>query len=223
MADEIDPRWWTANYCIAYTLYSLLWSFRFEGGRHIPTTGPVLVLANHQSFLDPHAVGVASSRPLHSLARKSLFKNPLLARYMTGIGAVPVETDGVAKEGLKTVIGLLEQGRAVLVFPEGERTHKGDVQPLRPGVHLLIKRAPVPVVPVGIAGAFDAFPRTRKAPRLSPIFLPTTGADVATSVGPALDGRELVKLSREQLLQTLHDAIVAAKNRAERLRREIRR
>jgi len=221
MVPPVNRLWWRVNYITAYVLYGLGWSIRWEGSRHIPATGPALLLANHQSFLDPHAVGLASSRrPLHFLARKTLFKNRLVAAYMTSMGVSPVDHEGVAKEGLRTVIQLLEAGELLVMFPEGERTHTGAMQPLRPGVHLILKRAPVPVVPVGIAGAFDAFPRTRKLPRLSPPFLPTTGADVAVSVGPALDGRELLKLSREQFLQTLFDAIQAAQRRAERLRRK---
>jgi 1-acyl-sn-glycerol-3-phosphate acyltransferase len=221
MAPWLQRLWWRTNYLAAYVLYGFGWSMRWEGARHIPATGPALLLANHQSFLDPHAVGLASSRrQLHYLARKTLFKNRLVAAYMRSLGVSPVDHEGVAKEGLKTVIKVLEAGNLLLMFPEGERTHTGAMQPLRPGVHLILKRVPVPVVPVGIAGAFDAFPRTRKLPRFSPLFLPTTGADIAVSVGPALDSRELVKLSRETFLQTLFDAIQAVQRRAERLRRK---
>jgi 1-acyl-sn-glycerol-3-phosphate acyltransferase len=216
----LKPLWWLGNYWLTYWLYLLGWSYRCEGSRHVPAAGPALLLANHQSFLDPHAVGLAAPhREVCFLARKTLFKNPLVAWYMTSLNVVPVDHHGVAKEGLKTVIGLLEAGKPLLMFPEGERTHTGAMQPLRPGVHLILKRAPVPVVPVGVAGAFDAFPRRRKWPVFSPPFLPTTGADIAVSVGRPLDGRELVKLPREPFLRTLSEAIAAAKARAERLRR----
>jgi 1-acyl-sn-glycerol-3-phosphate acyltransferase len=213
--------WWDFNRGLAYAVYLFGWSYRCEGARHIPAAGPALLLSNHQSFLDPHAVGLAvPHRRIHFLARKTLFKHPLVAAYLSSLNVSPVDHEGVAKEGLKTVIGLLEAGEPLLMFPEGTRTHTGAMRPLRPGVHVILKRAPVPVVPVGVAGAFDAFPRTRKLPRFSPLFLPTTGADIAVSVGPALDGRELLKLSREQFLQTLFDAIQSAQRRAERLRRK---
>ena len=82
--------------------------------------------------------------------------NPFAGRGKSTVGARRKRAkertqEGVAKEGLKTILGLLGQGRAVLVFPEGERTVTGQMSPLKPGVQLLIKRTRAPVIPVGIA------------------------------------------------------------------------
>ena len=107
-----------------------------------------------------------------------------------------------------------------LVFPEGERTHTGKMQPMKPGVHLVLKRVRVPVVPIGIAGAYQSFPRRRKLPLLSPLFWPATGGAVAVSVGKPLDPEWLLTLPREVFLQTLFNAIQAAQLRAERMRRK---
>ena len=107
----------------------------------------------------------------------------------------------------------------MLVFPEGERTRTGEVQPLKPGVLLLIKRLEVPIVPVGIAGAFEALPRSRKWPKLSPFFLPTTGADIAVSVGNPISAERYRDMPREQVLTEIHEELKRAKERAERLRR----
>ena len=120
---------------------------------------------------------------------------------------------------MKTILDQLKAGQAVLVFPEGERTPTGEVQPLKPGVLLLIKRLEVPIVPVGIAGAFEALPRTRKWPKLSPFFLPTTGADIAVSVGNPIPAERYRDMPREQVLTELHEELKRAKGRAERLRR----
>jgi len=114
----------------------------------------------------------------------------------------------------------LQAGRAVLVFPEGERTHDGQLQPLRPGVSLLIKKAQAPVVPVGIAGAYDAWPRWRPFPVPAPLFLPAQKSAIALSIGPPLDGRQLAQLSRQELLTNLFDEMKKAHDRAERLRRK---
>ena len=199
------------------------WSFglRFEGGRHIPHNGPVLLIANHQSFLDPLLVGVAARRrQLCFLARKSLFRNRLFGGLIRGLNAVPVDQEGFAKEGLRSILDRLAAGRAVLVFPEGERTPTGAVQPLKPGIHLLIKRMAAPIVPVGIAGAFDALPRTRGWPRLSPFCLPTTGADIAVSVGAPISAERFRDVPRERVLMDLHEELKRVKERAERLRRK---
>jgi 1-acyl-sn-glycerol-3-phosphate acyltransferase len=198
---------------------TLGFSLRFEGGRNVPESGPALLVANHQSFLDPIAVGLTTTRQLHYLARKTLF-TPKFGWFLRSVNCVPVDQEGVAKEGLKTILGLLGQGKAVLVFPEGERTWRGDVQPLKPGVHLLIKRAHAPVIPVGIAGAYDAFPRTRKVPKFSPLFMPAGKGTVAVSVGKPLDPRHFADLPREQVLHDMRAAIEETQQRAERLRRK---
>ncbi len=114
----------------------------------------------------------------------------------------------------------LEKGEAVLIFPEGERSLTGEMQPLKPGVALLIKRAMPPIIPIGIAGAYDALPRGQTLPNFSPIFMPRTGGDMAVSVGKPLDGKRFAAMPRDEMLQTLADEIQKQKQRAERLRRK---
>jgi 1-acyl-sn-glycerol-3-phosphate acyltransferase len=218
--DWLSHLWYAAWKGVVAGTLSLGFSFRFEGGRHVPRTGPVLVVANHQSFLDPVAIGLAVPRQLHFLARKTLFVHPLFGAFLRSVNCVPVDQQGVAKEGLQTTIELLKKGRPVLVFPEGERTWKGPMQPLKAGVYLLIKRTRCPIVPVGVAGAFDAMPRTRTWPTLSPLFWPATGTGVAVSVGAPLDGAHFAELPREQALEELFGEIRNAQRRAERLRRK---
>src|SRR5947209_4593098 len=134
--------------------YLLGWSHRFQGGHHVPPTGPVLMLANHQSFLDPVAIGLATSnRRVWFMARKTLFANPLFGAYLRSVRVVPVDQEGIAKEGLQIVLELLGRGAAVVIFPEGERSESGKMVPLKPGITLLLRRSEVPVLPVGIAGA----------------------------------------------------------------------
>lgn len=201
---------------------ALFWGFnyRFEGGENVPRTGPALLLANHQSFLDPSIAGCPFRRHLCFLARKTLFRNRFFGALIHRLNAVPVDQEGVAKEGLKTILEQLKAGQAVLVFPEGERTATGAIQPLKPGILLLIKRLAAPIVPIGIAGAFDALPRTRHWPKLSPFFLPTTGADIAVSIGKPIAAQRYQDMPRDQVLTELREELMRAKERAERLRRK---
>lgn len=194
---------------------------RVVGQSNLPRHGPVLVIANHQSFLDPALVGVAARRPLCYLARKTLFKNTLFGRAIRNLGAVPVDQEGVGKEGLKTILGELQKGEAVLIFPEGERCYDGQLHPLRPGVQLLIKRAQAPVVPVGIAGAFDAWPRTRPLPTLAPLVLPPGQSTVAVAVGRPLDGRRYARLPKAALLAELFAELQKVVDQAEWVRHKI--
>jgi 1-acyl-sn-glycerol-3-phosphate acyltransferase len=219
------PRWlsslwydvWRAFFFSAFTFGS---SMRFEGGRHVPRTGPVLVVANHQSYLDPPAIGVAVPRPAYYLARKTLFRYRSFGWLLRSVHGVPVDQDGVAKEGLKTVLRLLEAGEVVIVFPEGGRSPDGTIQPLQRGIQLLIKRTQAPVVPVGIAGAWEAWPRTHLLPTPAPLFMPGCRRTLAVSIGPALDARRLATLPRQEMLAEVSRALQKQFQRAERLRRK---
>lgn len=213
--------WYEMAYCINMAVYTLGFSFRWEGGRNVPSQGPALLVANHESFLDPVAIGLAARRHICYLARKTLFGNPFFGAFLRSVNVVPVDQEGVAKEGLRTVLDLLQANQAVLVFPEGERTLTGEINPLRPGVHLLIKRSQVPIVPVGIAGTFEAFPRNRVLPKLSPLFLPATGAGVAVSIDRPIDPARYRDASREQVLNDLFQQVQHVQHRAERLRRKV--
>jgi 1-acyl-sn-glycerol-3-phosphate acyltransferase len=220
MPDWLSRLWYGSNKCWVMAAFSLGFSARFEGGRNVPRQGPALLIANHQSFLDPLAIGLCAPRQLCFLARKTLFTNPQFGGYLRSVGCVAVDQEGFAREGLKTTLALLKEGKAVLVFPEGERTPTGKMLPFKPGVHLLMKRSAVPVVPVGIAGAFDAYPRMNLLPRLSPLFLPATHATVAVSIGCPLNPHRYVDWSREQVLDELFQKVREQQLRAERLRRK---
>ena len=212
--------WHKFCYILQSHLFTLGFSLRTEGAHHVPRSGPVLVVANHQSFLDPVPLGLAVPRRLIYLARKTLFRNPVFSWLIRSLNAVPIDQEGVGKEGIRTIVEQLKLGKAVLVFPEGERTMTGHMNPLKPGVHLLIKKAQAPVLPIGIAGAFDAWPRGRPYPIPAPLFWPPWKGTIAVSVGKPLDPARLASLPREQVLHELFQAIDAVQRRAEKLRRQ---
>jgi 1-acyl-sn-glycerol-3-phosphate acyltransferase len=210
--------WYRFNYSLVYATYTLGFSYRSAGSHYMPQEGPVLILANHESFLDPLAVGLAARRKIHYLARKTLFKG-VFGDYLRSVGCVAVDQDGVAKEGLKTSVDLLRSGKALLVFPEGERTSTGQMQPFKPGIWLVLRRAPVTIVPVGIAGAYEAYPRGARAPAFAPLFWPANGRGVAASVGKPIPPEEYASMEREALLEMLFRRVEAEVARAEQIKR----
>ena len=212
--------WYRFTYFVTHFLYLFGFGFRTTGRHNIPLNGPVLVLANHQSYLDPVAIGLAlPQRQLCFLARKTLFKNAFFKNLITSLNAVPIDQESVGKEGLKIVLGLLKQDKAVLVFPEGTRTEDGSIIGFKPGIRLLISRMPITVLPVAIAGAYEAWPLRNKLPIPDPIFLPTNGRGLAVVVGKPMDSRELAKMDRDEMLELLHRKICDLREQAENLRR----
>ena len=197
-----------------------LWfDLKTYGKEHVPCDGGALLIANHQSYLDPICVGLGSPRHLHYLARKTLFNNPVFGLFLRVVNCVPIDQEGVGKEGMRNILRRLEAGNAVLVFPEGERSADGQLQALRPGIALLLKRVRAPIVPVGVAGAYDAWPRWRPYPLPAPLFLAPSRQSVAVVVGKPRDPATLDGLSREEMLAVLHDDIQAVWKQAEALRR----
>jgi 1-acyl-sn-glycerol-3-phosphate acyltransferase len=221
MEDWGSYLWYEANFWLCMAGMTLGFSLRTEGQRHVPREGPVLLLSNHQSFVDPVIVGLAARRHLYFLARQSLFRKRLLRRLIESLHAVPIHHEGFARAGLQTMLEQLQAGRAVLIFPEGERTHDGKLHALRPGIHLLIKRMAMPIVPVGIAGAYDAWPRWRAYPVPAPLFGPPGKGTIACSIGLPIDSRCFAGRPRQQVLGELFTALERCWERAEQIRRKL--
>jgi 1-acyl-sn-glycerol-3-phosphate acyltransferase len=216
---------------LSYLWYEFVWcvtavgavfglSFRVEGARNVPRKGPVLLIANHESFLDPPLIGAAVRRHITYLARETLFNHPAFAWFIRSVNAVPIDQEGFARQGLKAILSELQKGNGVLVFPEGERTPHGRMQPLKPGIMLLLKRVETPIVPIGIAGAYAAFPRWQAVPFLAPLFMPPNGRAVAVCIGKPIDSRRYQKMDRDAALSEMLQELQKVQARAEALRRK---
>ena len=152
---------------IAVTLFGL----RGAGRQNFPTAGAALVCANHQSYFDPLLIGVCCSRRMNYLARQSLFKIPLLGRLIAFFDAIPLDRDGGGLGGIKETLKRLKRGEMVLIFPEGTRSADGEMNRLKSGFCTLARRSQAPLVPVGIDGAYQAWPRKQRWPSLSTIHI----------------------------------------------------
>ncbi len=128
------------------------------GRARVPEHGPLIVAANHQSFADPPLMVYAISRPLFFLAKRGLFKGPVVSSALRMWHAYPVNEDGQASDSLRWARTILSRDRALLVFPEGKR-NPGAMGEGNDGLTYLALRSGAPILPVGITG-------TEKAPTL---------------------------------------------------------
>jgi glycerol-3-phosphate dehydrogenase (NAD(P)+) len=122
------------------------------GTEHVPKGG-VILASNHRSFLDPFAIGCCIGRPIYFVAKRELFKNPLLGWFLNCLGAFPIRRGASDEESMATALALLEREQAVVIFPEGTRIRTGSLARPRRGVGRLALQSGRPVVPIAVTGS----------------------------------------------------------------------
>lgn len=182
-------------------LMRLVFGLRGHGAAHVPPAGPVLLVANHASLLDPPLVGAVAPRPLSFLAKAELFEVPLFGRLIRALNARPVRREGADPAALRTALRVLEEGAALLVFPEGTRSDDGALRAAKPGAGMLAVLSGAPVVPVYIRGSGRAWPRGARWPR---------PGKITVSFGPALSFERPDGPSRKEQYQAASDEMMAA-------------
>jgi len=151
----------------AVLLMRWLFDLTSTGRHHVPATGPVLLVSNHSSVLDPPLVGGAAARQLSFLAKAELFAIPGFGWLIHRLNARPLRREGGDASALREALRMLRESRALLVFPEGTRGPEGALRAPKAGAGMLAVLSGAPVVPVYISGSGQAWPRGRRLPRRS--------------------------------------------------------
>jgi len=162
--DKPIPSVYTVCQLSAWFAFRLCLGFRAYGQKNVPLTGGALLLSNHQSYLDPVVIGAPLRRRLRFMARETLFRNPLFGTLLESVGAFPVRRGRPDKTSIRHAIELLASGEALVMFPEGTRSHDGRLQPILGGFTLLVRKANAPVVPIAVDGTHRAWPRSKRLP-----------------------------------------------------------
>jgi len=137
---------------------------RVFGRENVPLTGPVILLCNHQSFLDPILCGLGLQRELDYVARDSLFHNRWFGKYISSLNAFPIQRDRADVAAIKLIIERLKNDRAIVLFPESTRTPDGKIRPIKSGFELIARKSRATTVPVVVDGAFEAWSRHQRLP-----------------------------------------------------------
>lgn len=198
--------WWS----FVRLLLGLINRLEVRGGRHLPSDGPFVMVANHESHLD--ALVLASALPL-SLRDKLFplaagdvfFETPALAAFAAHfLNALPVWRKNAGRHGLADLRKrLLEENAVYLLFPEGGRSRDGEIKPFKAGIGMLIAGTTVPVVPCYLDGPLEAFPPGSRLPRGHKVRLRIGPPRVFDGVGNDRAGWDVVTRTLEEDVKQL--------------------
>jgi 1-acyl-sn-glycerol-3-phosphate acyltransferase len=143
----------------------MYFGLRLRGVEHIPHDGAVIIVPNHQTYADPALVTIPVRRRIYYMAWSRLFDIPVFGTFIRSLRAFPVQIESSDPKATRDAVRLLQDGHAVMIFPEGERSGDGTVGRFKPGAFRLAATLNVPVLPVTISGGHESWPRGRILPR----------------------------------------------------------
>lgn len=148
-------RWWSRAWLSASGTHLTL-----VGSHHIDPDSSYVVVANHQSTLDIMACFLAVPLPIRYLAKKELFRIPILAQGMRSVGII--EVDRSARSAIHRQVNeqsqqLIAKGRSLIIYPEGTRPRDGALYPFKKGAFTMAIASQLPILPVSIHGTYEAW------------------------------------------------------------------
>ncbi len=182
--------WYAITKPVVRWVATFAYGARFTGQENVPRSGSLLVVANHQSHLDPPIMGCGFPRRLNYMARKDLFGFAPFRWLIQSFDAIPVDRHASPIAGVRETLRRLSRGEAVLMFPEGTRTLDGEIGTFMPGFAMIAVRSGAAVQPAAIEGAFDVWPRRNRFPWRGTIHI---------HFGPLIPGEEVRSLGVQDL------------------------
>lgn len=148
----------------------ILFRIEFQGADNIPSTGACLITPNHFTYLDPIWITIPIKRRVYYMAWDKPFKIPVLGQMMRIFGAFPVRLEAAPDASAqRKSTDLLSQDRALIIFPEGGRSHTPNVTPFKLGAFRLALVHGAPIVPVTISGGYEIWPTGKILPRFGKV------------------------------------------------------
>jgi len=189
--------YWLLKWLVVNPLFRLVFWGRVWGA--LPRSGPLIVVSNHASHLDPPLLANAARRPVAFMAKEELFRVPVLKQVITLYGAYPVRRGGVDRKALQAAQQALGRGWAVGIFLNGTRSRDGRIETPHLGAALIAAQTQTPLVPVALWGTERIQPKGQRFPRL---FAPIT-VRIGDPIPPPSS------TAREELQQVTHRCVEA--------------
>ncbi len=182
--------------------YRIFYRFEAYGVDEHWCDGPAIIAANHTSFYDPPAVGIAVKKGIHYLARKSLFRFPIFGFMLKRYHVHPLD-EGSATSAIKAVTTLLSQNKQVVIFPEGTRQKDDKIGKVKAGIGMLVQRTQCPIIPVYILGAYQVWNRHRRLPKLYGKIICVVGSPIKWENFAQMDRKKAQKAVVEKWKESL--------------------
>ncbi len=209
MARERDLFYKFVRFKVRWLFFGPLGGLSVVHRGRVPESGPVILAPNHVSFLDPPAVACSSRRHLRFMAQHDLFKSPIFGWLIRRLGSFPVRRGKADTTAIRTALRVLQNGEALLVFPEGGRGDGRTLQSANKGVTLLALMSGAAVVPVGICNTDRMMPKGAKFPRRSRVTVvfgePFTYAEVESRLGRKEAKRKFGEILMGKIAALMHE------------------
>ena len=181
-------------------LLRLVAAVRVENLPDFRALGPVILAPNHTSYLDPPLLQQAVPWHVTFLMTETIYRHPRFNWFFRFWGTLPVPESGRAVSAIRGAVAALADGRPVVIFPEGRIAEDGFLQDAQAGVVLLMVKAGVPVIPVGLNGIYAVLPKHARWPRRGRVTV-RFGEPLHPPSGP------LDRDAMQQFARTIMDAI----------------
>lgn len=195
---------WRAARGLIRMLLFRIYRLRVTGQERLRANGPLIYAPVHRSHLDGPLVGSLTHHRVRYLGKEELFHPKPLGWFMHSIGTFPVRRGEADLDAMRAALGLLNDGEAMLVFPEGTRQPSDDIGPIFDGTAWLAAKSGAPVLPVGIAGTREAMPSGAKFPKRTQVAI-VVGEPIAPPTGA--DGSRARRPDMTAWTATLRDAL----------------
>ncbi len=191
-------------YWMARIFFKVCFRLRVYGLEHLQP-GAGIIASNHTSLYDPPVLSISCPEEVHFLAKEPLFEIPLLGRLIRVLNSHPVSRSAADASTFRALVRLLQEGKKVILFPEGRRSKDGELQPLERGLSFIASKAHCRIFPAYIKGTFSAWPMTRRFPKLFGKISVVFGTPIEWSDLGGEDKRERERLLTERTAQSFKD------------------
>ncbi len=185
-----------------YALFRLYFRLRAVGVEHIPASGPVVLVPNHSSFMDPPLLSAVVPRVIYFLMLHHHFYHPRFHWLFKRLPCIPVKRSGASMSAMKLCLDALEHEQILCVFPEGGISEEHKAKGLRHGAAVMAMKTRAPIVPVALQGVSAALPLGKIFPRPRPIII-RFGEPIAAPDGDPRDKDQLQRIT-EEIMARIH-------------------